>query len=398
MTLNSYILEPMAPLIIRSGRPFDGPSSNEQAIFPPPSTIAGALRTAYAKDEHKSGFIQFDPTLSELKVKGPLPIWIENDMSRVSSQHLLVPCPADLVFLQEAGAKAKIFMAQPSPTEEGVGSDLPNDLLPVQLLDPQAKGKPCDGVEWLSWEKFDQLRTQSSTNNAIDLDQLKSTGWTPPADEVRTHVAINSKTLAAENGKLFQTSGLSFSKASIKGKYLQQIPQAGRLGILASFQKKIQPGVLTLGGERRLTAIEELNNHQKAWPVCPTSLDKEIRQKNGLVLTVLTPAIFSAGWKPGWLNNDNIGSPIELPGVKLKLKAAAVNRWLPHSGWDLLQKQPRAGRKMVAAGAVYWFELLDGEWPDGSASRLWFSHISDHEQDQRDGYGLVSLHAWQAFV
>ena len=51
-------------------------------------------------------------------------------------------------------------------------------------------------------------------------------------------------------------------------------------------------------------------------------------------------------------------------------------------------------RKAVAAGAVYWFELLS-ENADGIEA-LAFSSISDHPQDQKDGFGIVNIAPWQA--
>ena len=38
-------LDPLAPLIIRSGRPYDGQAGVDPARFPPPSTTAGCLRS-----------------------------------------------------------------------------------------------------------------------------------------------------------------------------------------------------------------------------------------------------------------------------------------------------------------------------------------------------------------
>jgi CRISPR-associated protein Cmr3 len=50
-------------------------------------------------------------------------------------------------------------------------------------------------------------------------------------------------------------------------------------------------------------------------------------------------------------------------------------------------------RKAVAAGAVYWFELLD-EPPAQFLASLWLAPLSDDPQDQRDGFGLGLPAPW----
>ena len=82
-------------------------------------------------------------------------------------------------------------------------------------------------------------------------------------------------------------------------------------------------------------------------------------------------------------------------GVRLQLVAAAVERWQPHSGWDLLKKEPRQTRKLVSAGATYWFRLLEPTTPEALAG-LWLASLCDHEQDRRDGFGLALPAPWDS--
>jgi CRISPR-associated protein Cmr3 len=101
-----------------------------------------------------------------------------------------------------------------------------------------------------------------------------------------------------------------------------------------------------------------------------------------------TPAIFKNGWLPGWLGDDLTGSPPGLPAVRIKLTAAAVDRWQPYSGWAMARKHgQRAIRRLVPAGAVYWFELIAG-WGEDIAD-LWLQPISDDPADRNDGFGMV---------
>jgi len=57
-----------------------------------------------------------------------------------------------------------------------------------------------------------------------------------------------------------------------------------------------------------------------------------------MTLTLVTPALFEQGYRPGWLvetNDGFIGNPPAMPRLKMKLRAAATERWEPQSGWDL---------------------------------------------------------------
>ena len=123
------------------------------------------------------------------------------------------------------------------------------------------------------------------------------------------------------------------------------------------------------------------------------TLASQIREAGGLSLTLLTPALFTEGWYPTWLDEKLEGTPPGCDGLRLKLRAAAIDRWQPHSGWDLAQQSPRAGRKLVPAGAVFWFQILQDD--DNALNVLWLNHISDQEQDRRDGFGLALPQPWQ---
>ena len=71
-----------------------------------------------------------------------------------------------------------------------------------------------------------------------------------------------------------------------------------------------------------------------------------------------------------------------------------MGRWQPHSGWDLATQQPRATRKLIPAGAVYWCEILAGLTP-AALEPLWLASLCDDPQDGRDGFGLALPAAWQ---
>lgn len=361
MSGHTYLIEPRAPLIIRSGRPFDGQAGADEARFPPPSTLAGALRTAHALSTDRP----FGPELAQIQVCGPLPY-------RVETQHLLVPKPADAhYFWNKTKTEVLLVRAQPrSWGSEGEGCDLPPGLLPVQLTEA-VQGKSAPGPVWWAFEDLIAWRTKNSQK--FTVADIAKRGWTPFSGDTRTHVGIDPETYAGEDGKLFQTTGLPFWKDNpSKDTHVDQL-SIEPIGLLGRIDGQISAALITLGGERRLSGIRPAKNSY--WPSIQEDLIARIRAAGGLTLTLLTPGLFAKGWMPG-----------SIPG--LELVGVACDRWHPHSGWDLANSKPRAGRKLVPAGAVYWYRIR-GEVDDKSLIDLWLQPIADHQQDRLDGFGLA---------
>ena len=362
-------LDPLAPIIVRSGRPFDDQSGPDPARFPPPSTVAGCLRTAWARENERP----FNRELAKIRVEGPLLLTREDKV--------LVPKPADALYFGHADS-GKCVRAQPCAFEHDCDADLPDGLLPVQLTE-DVKGKAGPGPAWWSWEDLLDFRAEIT----LPHDRLCGNGWSPPPGDRRTHVAIDSKTGAAEQGQLFQTEGLDLDAPDTGSAGAA----AGGLRFLARCEKQLGETLVHLGGERRLAALQP--ECGATWPEPPSGWMKRIADVGGLCLTLLTPGIFSRGYRPGWLDPDLAGQPPGAPTLKLKLRAAAVDRWQPHSGWDLANQCPRPTRKLAPAGATYWFTILDGA-DTNTLDKLWLTSVCDLDQDRIDGFGLVLPSPW----
>lgn len=379
-------LSPLAPIIVRSGRPFNALGGGvDPARFPPPSTIAGCLLTAWAR----AADIPFTVDLAQHGIAGPLLIDCRNQV--------MAPKPVDALYFSDGPGSnsAQCVRAQPKPLPADSGMDLPQGLLPVQL-DCEVAGKPANGTRW--WRLDDLIRFRSGKD--IAFDELQRTGWSPSRDR-RTHIAIDAATGVAQTGELFQTEGLDldaappgwFRLAAHSNDGVSDAPDAetaGQLRLLARFDEKLAPCLVHLGGKRRLAGLDA--ESEEIWPQPPANWAEAACRAGGLCVTTLTPAIFSGGYRPGWLNADFCGSPPECPALRLRLRAAAVSRWEPHSGWDLQRQQPRPTRKLVPAGAVYWFRILDGSADD--MARLWLTNLSDDPQDRLDGFGLAMPAPW----
>lgn len=380
--MNYFVLNPLDPLIIRSSRPFEAISDADAAKFPPPSTIAGALRNLHGRtigidfnDRSKKEQIK---ALLEVTVSGPLAVKLPVNQStdNLEQKHILVPKPADAQYFA-LGEDAVVVGMQPASLHADESCDLPNDLLPL-FLSQDIQGKPVSGPKW--WSLTDLLDWRSG--NCVDFDALKDNGWTPTEPDIRTHIERDNKTRTSVDGQIFQTTGLTMWQ---QPEQPQNFPNE-RVAILAGIDGEVSLQAMNLGGERRLAEVEVCN----LWPKPPANFAQDIINAGGLTLTFLTPSIFKQGWRPDWLDEETLtGTPPGCAPLQLKLKAAALDRWQPQSGWDLASNKPRASERMIPAGATYWFEIVKGTATAQAIETLWMAHLCDNPQHNLNGFGLT---------
>jgi CRISPR-associated protein Cmr3 len=143
-------------------------------------------------------------------------------------------------------------------------------------------------------------------------------------------------------------------------------------------------------------------DHAISWQ-CPALVKRTLDKSTRIRLVLATPAIFSPGWKPAWLNQRLEGTP---PGsrVLVRLVGVANYRWKAVSGWSLARVNgrgeldaagkpgPKAIRRMVPAGSTYFFELVSGD--PASLADTWLQSVSDDPQDRLDGFGLALWGTW----
>lgn len=368
-----YLLEPLAPLIFRSGKQFGSEVEVDGANFPLPSSSAGLIRTVLADQQQMS----FDGDLSELlgtQVGGPLLARFDPDEPELAQ--LLVPRPADAVCFKDTQLATQVVRLAPKTLSDSVGTDLPAGLSPVQAL-TNFEGKPTQSLQF--WSLSDLMRWQKQD---IEFEQLQQNGLDSLPIERRTHVSIDPGSQAHVEGGLFQTAGLDLAAPRLNQRGFSK----QRLGFWLSSAAKLNSDLVTFGGERRLSKLQlvELESVK-----APADLSSQIKQAGRLKLTLLTPALFSQGSLAGWLDDELTGC---IPGTnfKVRLHAMAIERWEPISGFDLKRWKPKVMRKAVAAGSVLWFEILDPQTvTDDALQQLWLKCISDSVQDRLDGFGLV---------
>ena len=163
--------------------------------------------------------------------------------------------------------------------------------------------------------------------------------------------------------------------------------------LLVRFEKDLSKTLVHLGGERRLAALHP--EEKATWPEPPKGwLGQNPRQRRPLPDTADAGDFLGLDIGQAWLNECLTGSPPATSGLQLQLCAVAIDRWQPHSGWDLANQQPRPTRKLAGAGTTYWFRILNGS--DSSVLKaLWLTSVSDDDQDRRDGFGLALPSPWK---
>ncbi len=397
--MNSYLIESLAPLVFRSGKPFGSQASAQDVIFPSPSAAAGLVR-ALAISQGSLPVtkpLTFDcdeyQEILATATKGPFLVRYRDDEkdSVNNSLEVLVPKPANAIYLEHEGG-IKLFRLVPKAFDEDCGSDLPNGLLPIQL-EQAVKGKPQKGAVY--WRLQDVLKWQSG--DTLSYDEVNTHGLAQLPIDIRTHVAIDDDTLGSVEGQLFQTA--SFDLAHQRNP--DNTWDDKRLAFLVQSQEKLKLNndLATFGGERRLSHFKKTDITAPQPNNELSARLESIKTQGGFSLTFLVPTIFEKGYLPEWINEDEKGQltgTLPETNIRVKLRAAAIDRWQGVSGWDSILWKPKATRKAVCAGSVYWFELLEAdkltaELLQQLEQRQW----ADNPQDQNDGFGSALMCAWQ---
>ncbi len=399
--MNNYLIESLAPLVFRSGKPFGSQASAQDVIFPLPSAAAGLVRALAigqdklsVKQPLKFGSEQYN-TILKTATKGPFLVrYRDGEPKNLDNTiELLVPKPANAIYLEHEG-DIKLFRLVPKAFDESIcGSDLPNGLLPVQL-ETDIKGKPQKGTVY--WRLQDVLKWQSG--ETLNYDEVNRHGIDQLPIDIRIHVAIDDDTLGSVEGQLFQTASFDLAhQRNFDNTWCRE-----RFAFLVQSEEnlKLDNDLATFGGERRLSHFKQAN-------IIPIQSEDTlqarltaIQDSGGFSLTFLTPTIFEQGYLPEWINEDdegNLTGVLPETNVNVRLRSAAIDRWQGVSGWDSILWKPKATRRAVCAGSVYWFELLEANKLTAELlQQLEQWQWADNPQDRHDGFGSVLMCAWRA--
>ncbi len=366
------------PLLFRDGRPFAeelGAQRADSLPVPYPGVVAGAVRTAVGNREGWDWQNGGPAQALALDVHGPVVC--------VGDGKPVVAAPADALIYRTDNEKnnpLRCMCLRPlAELPSGFGCDLPEGVRPVQVTNEE---KPERGYRFWLWGDVEKWLAEPSGAGFDPLpEHFCNIGL--PAVEERTHVKIGSNGVA-EDGMLFTTASVVPLERR-RDKDDKKIERDWSYLVRLASETNID-GPLFLGGERRVAVAEKASPND--WPTCPDDLRTKLAASKRIRMILVTPAIFSGGWKPGWVDN----SPPGVNGLKLRLVSACVPRREAVSGWDYVKRGPKAVRWLVPAGSVFFFEA-DGDTSQ-LASSAWLTPVSDNEQDRRDGYGLAVWGIW----
>ncbi len=408
MPTHYLTLTPFDPLIARDGRPFGRGQGNRMRGMSwfLPSVVAGAFRTALVK----SGTGDFAPPvpdqLRKIAVAGPLP---------AAEGKLYLPAPKDCLLGKPVAADCtqplQLFQLRPHRLQENEGVDFPGEaggLQPVLLAEEQSSEdfKPQPPPAWWPLEKYVQWLT--TYREEWDICWFDESFLHSPLRQMRDHVSLNPQRGVAEEHLLFATANLYVNALP---RYLpasqtppgepafldRYVPIALSARVELSENQSLPEGAPPLkdwstwhplGGERRLVHWQTADQGH-LWQ-CPEEVKQALEKTQYVRMVLVTPAIFTSGWRPGWLNNGLKGT---FAGVELELVGVCCGRWQAVSGWCLENQKPKATRRMVPAGSVYFFRC-----PSGGAEKLaeeWLRSVCDEEQERRDGFGLAVWGTWK---
>ncbi|MBX6354098.1 MAG: type III-B CRISPR module-associated protein Cmr3 [Thermoflavifilum sp.] len=399
MSRRWWSIEPLGRVIVRDGRPFgDGSQLEMHSLpWPMPGTLAGAVRAYVGRsrapaDEDPFGHGRAERLL-KLSVHGPYLIERQSDGRYV----MYWPAPRDVWVASSAGEGVTYVAGlRPCATGADEATDLTGDWaypLPPRLDKPAPVPSWWSTEAYLRWLERDVsgLNTYHGLNvdralAAYVLGEPEETAgnladsWFrhPVPLEARTHVRID-KHGRATDGQLFTTSGLRLKPGQTVACLVQDDDGAWDVDAFKA-------GLSGFGGERGGAYFTPVTTpprvHPGAWP----------RPSKGLRMVLVTPAIFRAGWLPGWLDETSRIGRIPGTDIQVQLVSAVLDRWRPVSGWDIRERRPKPMYKTVPAGSVYFFEVLD--WGTSSWGDLWLRPVSDDEQHCRDGYGVAVFGVW----
>lgn len=354
-------IEPVEPLLLRTGRPFVAGENNfAESLFPPtPETIQGAIRATLATHLRPNttpaeAFAEADvreligdrERCGRFRITGiTLGRYEKAGTKRIAR---LFPAPASL-FQEQGGAERQLRLLL-RPQEQGlIHTNLSNDmqLLYFNVPDPGHKIEPLKG--WLTEGGLQQFLRKGGDVPAKEIVNEKDIY----TKENRLGIGINSAAKAAEEGMLYQVQMIrmnhnadsDFIYGFVVDIRLSSTTQEGAYIDDSETQEKLRlpnEGWMILGGERRAARFE----------VVPSSQESIDNLKSGKMLYLATPAALSRGWRPdSWSKLlDSDISPI----------AVAIDRYQPIGGWS--QDPNNSGgygktmRRCVPAGTVYYFE------------------------------------------
>ena len=347
--------------------------------WPWPSTIFGALRTTWGRGEEARRGTLFGPDDWRLSTS-PIRLGRTLALRRVHErswrfEDTVWPVPADALWLEGRGYVHRLNPELPDVPTAGRDEDPAREALWRPRL-PEA-GKPLVPPRWWSSEAFVAWLAGQPVP-ARDRDDAPAM-----ARRVQVHVDIRPEEVTADEGVLFSHGAIETLERN--GEWA--------VGAEVALPDGALPSLATLGSDARLARVEPLPAALFE-PVAPL-LEAFQSPTKGLRVVAVTPLCFQRGWLPGGLEVKDGTYRGRVPGLDhdVVVRAAFVPRPIHVSGWAMAARAPKPTSRMVAPGAVYFFERTDGQpFAEADARLLWLAALGGRTEE---GFGRVVAGVWR---
>ncbi|WP_142659433.1 type III-B CRISPR module-associated Cmr3 family protein, partial [Methylacidimicrobium tartarophylax] len=335
--MESFDLIPVDTLFFRDARPLAaGSSFGRGARWPLPTALHGALRTALLsavdalpmqsrpgamRKGVPSGQIGTD-AFQWLHVHGPFP---------VREGKIYLPRPADLVAVEGEREMRRLL---PIQRKEGA-TNLPTPLQYCIASGARAE-KEEHPIHWIDSAFYEEYLAGGKLSLPEDPGLWDS--------ERRIGVAIDPVTYAAKEGRLYVAEHLRLREgvvlrfgASSPPAHKWRHPEERGLTVAS-----LSGQMVNLGGEGRFVRVE---------PVGDSRLLPALALRQGMRIkwVLLAPAVFTHGWRPGWV--DDSGA-VRLRWVDKESRREYRRRRREDRAWVYREEEDpaeRIGAHLVAA-------------------------------------------------
>lgn len=347
--------------------------------WPWPSTVLGAVRSAWGRREEERTGTLFDSNAWRTRTAsiglGRTLLLRRPPLDASWTQaHRVWPVPSDALWIEGRAEVCRLAPVPPSLPTLGRDDDDARESLWVPLTEEAAK--PLSTPRWWSEEHLAIWLAGGSVPARAPQHTFET------QRRVQVHVGIRPEEFTSDEGVLFSHDVVETLEHDAEW----------AIGVEVALPSRDSPAVATLGSDSRLVRIEALPD--RAFDL-PDSLSKAFRAGSaGLRLVVTSPACFERGWLPDGLDPRDREYRGRLDGLdaEVMLRAAFVPRPLHVSGWDMAAGAAKSTSRMVPPGAVYFFERVDGQaFGEAEARALWLAALGARTNE---GFGRVVPGTW----
>ncbi len=371
MNKTPLFIKPDDVWLFRDGRPFAaGDQARAASIFPPtPRTIQGTLRSARLAQSGKSFTEQATwpedvgtpDDFGSLLLRGPV---LAKRAGQTNDVHRYFQLPADLTSLKTGWH----ILAPQSTTDTDM--NWPDNASLFPLLPPAGSEPEKFEAGWLC--ERDLHAYLSGDIHGVHVHASTDLFLREP----RMGVQIDSHAKQPTEGNLYQVEFIRLQHS---------------VGLLLEVTglALARKGLLQLGGEARAASYETVATSMDLPPAGRLNSGASLLR---FKLYFATPAIFEDGWLPNAINETTLQG--NWRNLDLRLVSAALGKTQLIGGRDISQPDAqRPLRRVVPAGSVYFFEVMDGSKQPADVMNT-FDGQCVSDADAQIGFGLCYVGGW----